>query len=121
MRVLTDPGPVASASTPAQTSIGTTAALVLGANAKRKGLVIQNTGTTVIKLTYGPELPTQTVYHFALGAGTAADDGKGGSWTDDAWVGAVNAVSSGAGGTFVITEITTGSPDWGQASDLGIA
>lgn len=112
--------PQSSVSTPAQTSIGTTAAVVLAERPKRKGLLIQNTGTTVIRLTFGSVLPTQTVYHVSLPACTVADDGTGGSYVDDAaYVGVVNAISSGASGTMVITEFLTGDPDFNQASDIG--
>jgi cell division protein FtsA len=45
----------------------------------------------------------------------------GGIYTDDAWAGQVNAISSAAGGTIVITEFRLGSPDWNQASDWGIS
>jgi hypothetical protein len=119
LRALIESSPQGAASTPAQTSIGTTAAVILAANQKRKGLFIQNTGTTVIKLTFGATLPTQTVYHVALAASTSADDGKGGVYVDDATVTAVNAISSAAGGTFVLTEFTIGNPDWNQACDFG--
>lgn len=112
--------PQASVSTPAQTVIGTTASIILAANPKRKGLIIQNTGTTVIKLTFGSVLPTQTVYHLALVAAGGADDGTGASYFESSWVGIVNAISSGAGGTFVLTEFMTGSPDWDRAGDWGI-
>lgn len=119
MRQLVSAAPEVTASTAAQTSIGTTAAQVLAANAKRKGLIIQNTGTTIIRLLFGSGTPTQTVYHVALAACTAADDGKGGVHIDSSWVGAVQAISSAAGGTMVITEFETGNVDWNRASDLG--
>jgi len=95
--------------------------MILQANPKRKGLLIQNTGTTVIKLTFGATLPTSTAYHVALRASTGADDGSGGVYLDDSWVGVVNALSSGAFGTLVVTEFKTGSPDWNRAADLGFA
>lgn len=56
----------------AQTSLGATAAQLKAANADRKSLFIQNTGTTVIKIVLGTGTPTQTVYHIALKAGTAS-------------------------------------------------
>lgn len=93
-------------STPAQTSVGATAGQLLAINRKRKGLIIQNTGTTVIYLVLGPDTPTGTAYHVALKACSAANDGTGGTYTDDQWVGAVQAISSAPGGTCVITEIT---------------
>jgi hypothetical protein len=87
----------------------------LSANAKRKGFSIVNTGTTVIKLTMGTTEPTQTVYHVALAACASADDGTGGAYFEAAFVGDVRIISSGAGGTCVITEFTTGNPDYNQA------
>jgi hypothetical protein len=109
LRAFTEARQRNTASTAAQTSIGTTAGQVLAANDNRKGLIIQNTGTSVIKLLLGSGTPTQTVYHLALMACSSADNGSGGSLLDDAWTGAVQAISSAAGGTAVITEIT-GAP-----------
>src|SRR5918995_810832 len=119
LRTLNDVAPQQGVSTPGQTSIGTTAGLVLAANAKRKGLSVQNTGTTVIKLTFAPTDPTQTVYDIALQACAASNDGSGGAYFDDAYVGEVRAISSGAGGTMVIKEFLTGHPDWNLAADPG--
>lgn len=97
--------PTASTVTaPAQTAVGTTAGEILVANTNRRGLMVQNTGTTVIKLSLGTTDPTQTAYHIALKAGSAANDGLGGVYIDDQWLGAVRAISSAAGGTIVITE-----------------
>lgn len=95
-------------STPAQTSIGVAAAVVLVANHKRKGLIVQNTGTTTIKINLGSTLPSQTVYQIALKGCTVADDGSGGAYIDDLWTGDVAAISSLAGGTFVMTEVVDG-------------
>jgi hypothetical protein len=118
-RTFVETSPQIASSTPAQTTQGTDAAVVLAANPKRKGLLIQNTGTTVILLTFGAVLPTTTVYQVALPACTAINDGKGGIYFDESWVGVVNALSSASGGTMVITEFKTGLPDWNQASDWG--
>lgn len=99
--------PKASTSTtPAQTTVGTTEGQILAANTGRKRLMVQNTGTTVIKLNLGAVAVTQTAYHVALLAGTAADDGTGASYIDEVWTGAVRAISSAVGGTVVITELT---------------
>lgn len=105
-RVEVEARPQTTASAPAQTSIGTVAGQVLAANTDRRSVIIQNTGTTTIKLTLGSTAPTQTVYHVALKACGIADDGSGGIYADDAWRGAIQGISSGAGGTMVITEIT---------------
>jgi len=118
-RVFVETSPQTTASAPAQTSIGTTAAVFLSADQKRKCFMVQNTGTTVIKLGFGAT-PTQTVYHVALSVCAGADDGSGGVYIDDSWTGIVNGISSGASGTCVVTEFKTGSPDWDQASDLGL-
>lgn len=118
-RVMIDVSPQLTVSTPAQTSQGTAAATIVTANPKRKGVLIQNTGTTIIKLSLGSTMPTATAYHYALAACTGANDGTGGTYVDDAWVGDINAISSSAGGTLVITEYFTGSPDWNQAFDWG--
>lgn len=95
-------------STPAQTSLGATAALVLAANSKRRGLIIQNTSTKILKFNLGASVPTQTVYQVCLKACDAADDGTGGTYIDDFWQGDVTAIFNAADGTFVITEILDG-------------
>ncbi len=119
-RAFIEASPQASASTPAQSAVGTDAVLLLAANPKRKGLIVQNTGLTVIKLTFGATAPTATAYHVALAACSSGNDGHGGIFADDAWVGEVRALSSGGGGTCVVTEFTTGSPDWNQSGDYGL-
>lgn len=93
-------------STPAQTSVGAGAGQILAVNTGRRGMIIQNTGTTVIYLTLGSATPTASVYHIALKAAAAQDDGSGGVYLDDVWTGAVQAIGSGGGGTLVITEIS---------------
>lgn len=119
-RVWIEGSPQVGITAAAQTTIGTTAAQILAANARRKGLIVQNTGTTVIKIVLGSGTPTQTVYHVALGACTAADDGKGGAYFDSSWIGPVQGISSGAGGTFVLTEITVGNPNWDANAGWGL-
>lgn len=95
-----------AASAPAQTSVGTMAGEVLALNLGRRGLIIQNTGTTIIYLVLGSSTPTTSVYHIALKACSITDDGNGGIYNDDAWVGAVQAIGSDSGGTIVITEVS---------------
>jgi len=86
-------------------TIGVSSSAVVNANASRKEVTIVNTGTTYIYLGLG-QTPTTTAYHIALAKCTAANDGTGGTWTSDMWKGAVNAISSGAGGTVNLTELT---------------
>lgn len=119
VRAFMEGSPQVSASVPAETAVGVAEGLVLAANAKRKGLLIQNTGTTIIYLVLGVTVVTVSAYHVALKGGTVADDGTGATYTDDAWVGPVRALSSGAGGTCVILEMMTGSPSWDAAADPG--
>jgi hypothetical protein len=95
-----------TASTAAQTAVGNAAGQILAGNAGRKGLIIQNTGTTNIYLLLGTGTPTSSVYHLALKGCVIADDGTGGIYNDDAWVGAVQAIGSALGGALVITEIS---------------
>ena len=120
VRALVEPGPQQGVSTPAQTSVGNTAGVILAFNAKRKGFVVQNTGTTVLYLSLGTTLPTATVYHIALKAASSANDGTGGIYIDDGWIGAVNAIGSDVGGTCVVTETTGGGPNWNLAEDWGL-
>lgn len=116
-RVLVEGSPQLYVSTPVQTTVGLVAVLVAAVNPKRKGFIIQNTGTTVIKVSLGTTDPTQTVYTVGLKGGSAADDGLGGSYFDESWVGQIRAVSDGAGGTFVFSEFESGGPDWNAAGD----
>ena len=121
-RVFIESSPQTSITVPAQTGIGAVATVVLVANPKRKGFMVQNTGTTIIKLAFGgtTSTPNQTVYHIALKGGTGSDDATGSTYTDDAWAGDVWAISSAPGGTMVITEFTIGSPNWDLAGDWGL-
>lgn len=120
VRALVESGPAQGASVQAQTAVTNTGAMILPANPKRKGLIVQNTGLTIVRLVMGTTTPTQTVYHVALKACTGADDGSGGAYFDDSWVGQVWAISSVPGGTIVVTEFTANSPDWDQSADWGL-
>lgn len=93
-------------STAALTSVGATAGQVLAANGNRKGFSVTNTGTTTLYLVLGFGTPTATVYHYPLAACAVTHDGKGGTYTDESWLGAVQAIGSAAGGSCVIAEFT---------------
>lgn len=120
VRALVEGGPARTVDTPAQTAVDDTAELVLASNPKRKGFIAQNTSDKVIKLAFG-SVPSQTAYHIALAACTAADDGKGGTYFENSWVGDVYAIASAAGGTFVIHEFEAGgtTASWSQSADWG--
>ena len=99
--------PCRTVSVPAQGSISTTAGTALADNPGFIGTrTIQNTGATVLKITLGSTVPTQTVYHYALAACTTGDDGKGGAWFSDTWSGPVQIISDAVGGTYVAAEIS---------------
>ena len=106
VRSLSQAAARSTASTAAQTAVGLVAGQILAADSNRKGLIIVNTGTSIIYLILGSGTPTATIYHVALRPATTADDGSGGVYIDDSWVGAVQALSSAAGGTLVITTIS---------------
>ena len=98
-----------TSSVPIQKTVGLTSVPVLAANPSRMGCGIQNTGSRTIYLGLG-QTPTNTVYHIALASSGASDDGYGGKWDGTIsgvlWLGAVNAIASGVGGTCVPTELT---------------
>lgn len=91
---------------PTQTVVGTVAAQILASNAARKGFIVQNVGTTIIKLVLGAVSPTQTAYTRALPACGVANDGSSPAWEDELWTGAIQAISSATGGLLVVTELT---------------
>jgi hypothetical protein len=97
--------PRETVNTPAQTVVSNVAGTIFSTNRNRRGIVIQNTGTTVIYINLGSVAPTTSAYHAALRACSSSNDGNGGIYTDDAWVGPVQAISSAPGGTVVLTEI----------------
>lgn len=78
----------------------------LADNPKRKGIILQNIGTTVLKFTLGAVAPTQTVYHFALKGGTVNDDGGGSIYLDAHWTPRLQVISSVDGGLLAVAEIT---------------
>lgn len=89
-----------------QQTIGTTAGQVLASNALRLKVTLQNCGTTVIKILLGSGTPTQSNYHFALPPGGTTNDGSSPLFSDTMWIGAIQAVSSAAGGLLQVTELT---------------
>lgn len=119
VRALVEGAPQQGVTDAAQTTIGGTAAAACAYNAKRKGLIIQNTGTHALYFAYGTTDPTTTVYHFALKACDSANDGTGGVWIDDSWIGPVRVISAGGGGTYVLTEIQADGPPWDLNADWG--
>jgi hypothetical protein len=91
-------------STPAQNTIGTTAEQILGANPSRQKFILQNVGTTVIKIAYGTTTPTQSNYHIALPACGSENDGSSFLYEETQWLDEVQAISSGAGGLLQVAE-----------------
>ena len=70
----------AANTTPALITGNSGSQTVLAANPARTGFSIQNVGTAVMQICFGPTAST-TVYHFALKGGTGNNDGTGGSIT----------------------------------------
>lgn len=118
-RVLSEGAPVSSVAAAAQTSVSNTAGTILAANPFRKGVRVQNTGTTVVYLLLGAGTPTASVNHVQLKACASAHDGTGGVFESATWVGAIQAIGSGVSGSVVIAEFATGSPDWNLAGYWG--
>jgi hypothetical protein len=99
-------GASTTANAPAQQTVGTTSGSVLASNTARKKCFVVNTGSTIIYLGLG-QTPTATAYHVALSpCANAPNDGSGGTFNDDTWDGAISAISSAAGGTVCVTELT---------------
>jgi hypothetical protein len=88
-----------------QKSVGTTTTTLLAQNTSAKRRIVQNTGTTIIYLGFG-FVPTASVYSVALPACGVAGDGSSQPWNDTLWQGQINAISSTAGGTVVVSENT---------------
>lgn len=103
------PATSAAATASSQTTLGTTAATAIAANAARKGFSIQNQGTTVLKILLGNGTPTQANYTVALPACGVANDGSSRPYTGlpgVVWTGAVQWISSAAGGLGEAVELT---------------
>lgn len=98
-----------TATAPSQTTLGTSPATALAANGSRKGFIVQNQGTTVIKVLLGVGTPTQSNYTVALPAGGTANDGSSAPWYGPqgiTWTGAIQWISSAAGGLCEVVELT---------------
>lgn len=95
---------MSTVSNPARTPVGTTAIQALAANDQRTRLVLQNLGTTVLKIVLGATNPTATVYHFAMAANATADSGASPPILLDLYRGEVRAISSVAGGALSVVE-----------------
>lgn len=103
------PATSSTSSTVAQTTVGTSAVQALAANSGRKGFSIQNQGTTVLKILLGSATPTQANYTVALPPGGTANDGSSHPWYGPpgfTWTGAIQWISSGAGGLGEAVEFT---------------
>lgn len=107
--VVVDQVASSTATAPGQVTLGTSAATALAANSARRGFVVQNQGTTVIKILLGTAVPTQSNYTVALPAGGSSNDGSSPSWFGPpgvVWTGAIQWISSAAGGLAEIVELT---------------
>jgi hypothetical protein len=103
--VTSTPSASSTASAPAQTTVTSTSSQILASNVNRKECTIVNTGTVVVYLALG-QTPTNSAYHIALSPCTTANDGTGGVYISDIWVGAINAITASTSGTVCVTELT---------------
>lgn len=87
----------------ARKTVATTGSALLSADPNRKGFLIQNVGTNPvgIKLGANPDADTIAVI---LPAGTALNDGKGGSWEWRVYRGAVTAIAFSADSAVLVTD-----------------
>lgn len=97
--VTATPPKAATANTPA---IVTSAGNALVANAARNSWAIQNLGTNVLYVRMGASAST-SVFHFALAPGSANDDGRGASVSDDTYTGIVSV--AGTSPRFTVSEL----------------
>lgn len=94
--------PVASANTPSIASDAT----ALAANSQRGAWMIQNLGQNALFVRLGTGA-SSTVFHIVLKAGTANDDGTGGTFAQEAgviWTGIVSC--AGTSPRYTVTELT---------------
>lgn len=102
---VTATSPVSStASAPGSTAVSNTSSQILAANSSRKEVIVVNTGTTVIYLGLG-QTPSSSAYHISLAPCSSANDGTGGVYISDIWLGAINAITASSG-TVCVTELT---------------
>ena len=87
-------------------TIGASSATLLAANALRKRLILQNVGTTRILILFGAGSASASNYHIALPAGGNSNDGSSAPYVDQLWTGAIQAISSAAGGSVQAMEFT---------------
>jgi hypothetical protein len=85
-------------------TVGVASSSICALNAARLEVTITNTGTTTIFLGLA-KTPTTANYSIVLSPCTVANDSTGGTFQTHYFTGAVNAISSAAGGSCVVTEL----------------
>jgi hypothetical protein len=88
------------------TAIGASSVQLLAANTSRKRLILQNVGTTRVYILFGAGTASSSNYHISLPAGGNANDGSSPIYSDTLWTGAIQAISSAAGGEVQAMEFT---------------
>lgn len=88
-------------------TIGGTSTTVLSKNVNRHECLLQNVGTTIFYCLKGTGTASTTNFLFALKAGTAANDGTGGSYSCNqgavVWSGPIVCVGSAGGGSLAVS------------------
>jgi hypothetical protein len=77
-----------TAGTPTSIKVDSADATALAANTARRRWTLQNVGTNPLVVSFGGA-------SLALAPGTSNDDGRGGSFSDDLWRGAVTVTGTG--------------------------
>lgn len=93
-------------STNALVAVSTSSVTAIAANASRKRLILQNQGTTILYILLGSGSASLTNYTFALAACGTTKDGSSPVIFDEMWQGAVQVISSAAGGLLNAQENT---------------
>jgi hypothetical protein len=100
------PDKSATVSAAGPTTIGASSAQLLASNSSRKRMILQNVGTTRLFILFGAGTASAVNYHIALPAGGNTNDGSSPVYSDTLWQGAVQAISSAAGGSVQALEFT---------------
>lgn len=85
-------------------SIGTGSTVVLETNSARKSFSILNLGTNILYVRLSDIAASSTVFHAILEGGVSQDDGSGGFYGNDVYVGPVSV--SGSAPRYVVTELS---------------
>lgn len=87
-------------------TVGTGTTSLLAASGTRTRFILQNVGTTQIYILFGAGTASSVNYHIILPPGGSTADGFSAPYIDQQWLGAIQASSSGAGGSVSVSNFT---------------